>query len=101
MEEIVRELPADHYIVHAAQHAVEHCFTLVVQGPSAPVMIYDDFNDSENPPCRLEPLLKLEWLMVVYALYCVAIESGCHKHSHKAKKKPNKKRKIVAISESL
>ncbi|KAE9035841.1 hypothetical protein PR003_g16503 [Phytophthora rubi] len=41
-------------------------------GPSAPVMIYDDYKEDATPPCYLEPLSKLLWITHVYALYHMA-----------------------------
>ncbi|EGZ29811.1 hypothetical protein PHYSODRAFT_470326, partial [Phytophthora sojae] len=81
-----------YYIAHAAQHAIEHCFTVVIQGPGAPVQAFNDYKEGESPPCRLEPLSKLDALTVVHALYRVAQPRP--KRSKKPKKKSSKKSKV-------
>ncbi|ETP35165.1 hypothetical protein F442_16597 [Phytophthora nicotianae P10297] len=54
------QFPDGSYIVHAAQHYVEHCFALVVNHDPAkqefPVITFDDYNESAAPPCSLEPV---------------------------------------------
>ncbi|OWZ04074.1 hypothetical protein PHMEG_00024090 [Phytophthora megakarya] len=70
-----RNLPPGHYIVHAAQDLVEHCFTLVVtrNGSTDPIMVYDGFLKKQNPPCWLEPLEMLEWITKIYSMCRVAL----------------------------
>ncbi|KAG6616652.1 uncharacterized protein IUM83_13056 [Phytophthora cinnamomi] len=74
LERKALELPSGCYIVHAAQHFVEHCFTLVVTKTDSKqsAMIYDAYDDSADPPCKLEPVRKLGWLNRVYAIYRIA-----------------------------
>ncbi|KAG2799265.1 hypothetical protein PC113_g20939 [Phytophthora cactorum] len=56
MEKAVRGSPPGYYIVHAAEDVIEHCFTLIIRGPSDPVMIYDGYHERNDTPVILEPL---------------------------------------------
>ncbi|KAL3664299.1 hypothetical protein V7S43_010626 [Phytophthora oleae] len=84
MKDAVCKLPPGFCIANVAQDLIEHCVMLVVRGPTEPVMMYDDYNKKEDPPCNLEPLTHMEYLTKVYALHRVA--SPPLKHPKKSKK---------------
>ncbi|KAG3111717.1 hypothetical protein PI125_g8877 [Phytophthora idaei] len=92
MEKAVRGLPPGYYIVRAAEDVIEHCFTLIIRGPSDPVMIYDGYHERDDTRVILEPLTILGWLTKVYALYRVALPRP--KRSRRPKKKSSKKPKL-------
>ncbi|KAG6953153.1 hypothetical protein JG688_00012970, partial [Phytophthora aleatoria] len=92
MEKAVRGLPPGYYIVHAAEDVIEHCFTLIIRGPSDPIMIYEGFHERDDPPVFPEPLTILGWLTKVYALYRVALP--CPERPRRPKKKSCKKTKL-------
>ncbi|KAG3083417.1 hypothetical protein PI125_g19755 [Phytophthora idaei] len=73
MEKAVWGLPPGYYIVHAAEDIIEHCFTLIIRGPSDPVMIYDGYHERDDPPVILEQLTILGWPTNMYALYRVVL----------------------------
>ncbi|OWZ07876.1 hypothetical protein PHMEG_00019671 [Phytophthora megakarya] len=87
-----RKLPPRHYIVHAAQDLVEHCVTLVVTGPTDPIMVNDGFKKKQNPPWWLQPLEMLGWFTKIYSIRRVALARPKRPMKPKKKKKKNEKR---------
>eukprot|EP00644_Phytophthora_capsici_P009035 jgi/Phyca11/14191/fgenesh1_pg.PHYCAscaffold_6_\ len=83
---------------NAPQHYVELCFALVANHDSAkqefPVMIFDDYNESADPPCTLEPVCKLDWLKRVYTVYRVAAEVPKLPKKSKMSKKQRSRKKL-------
>ncbi|KAG1704037.1 hypothetical protein DVH05_006050 [Phytophthora capsici] len=60
-----------------------------------PVMIFDDYNESADLPCTLEPVCKLDCLKRAYTVYRIAAEVPKKSKMSNVSKKQRSRKKLM------
>ncbi|KAG3045940.1 hypothetical protein PI125_g27035, partial [Phytophthora idaei] len=79
------------YLVCAGQHRLDHCFDFVVRLGRGRLMVYDSYEEDDDPRCVMETLEHRLWIESAEAIYRIKEEpthkSSRGRHLTKAEKK--------------